>query len=733
MDGIENQNRKRWSTRYVSGNPEADACVAQISRDAGVSELLSKLLYVRGYRSAQEAARFLRMETVLLHDPFLLTDMQLAVERVEQAIERREKIAIYGDYDVDGVTSVSLLYLYLSGLGADIGYYIPCRSTEGYGMSVSAMDRLHGQGVSLIVTVDTGITATVETAYAASLGMDVVITDHHECRDELPRACAVVNPHRPGDRYPFRDLAGVGVVFKLVCALEMAHCRRNGIPETDGIRRVCMSYADLVAIGTVADVMPVTDENRLMISLGLRRMEESCRLGVEALLDAASAGKDRGKQKSRKKVTSTMIGFVIAPRMNAAGRISRASIAVELLLAEKREEADRLAEQLCELNAERQAEENRIAQSAYAKLEMLPPEARSCVLVLDDDSWHQGVIGIVSSRMTERYGMPSVLITYDGATGSMPTSADVGMGSGRSVKGLNLVEALGACEDLLVRYGGHELAAGLCIRRGDVAAFRERINRYAQERLTEDMRCIRLEADCELSVHELTLAHAEELDLLEPFGVSNPVPCFILRDARLVRIVPMGGGKHLRFILEKNGQAINAVWFGRSAADLPVEPSDSVDLFFQLNINEYQGNKSVQLIVQDMALSRCVCEQYEAQARRYGEICAGAEYGEDEQVCPSREDVAAVYTYLRQEFRAGHTSFPIRRLMRAVRSPDGGSFGYIKLKFIIRILQELQICGVSEPVPDHFLFDIFYPTKTNLENSSILRRLREQQKKQLRL
>lgn len=729
MDGMENQNRKRWSTWYVPGDPETDACVAQISHDAGISELLSRLLYVRGYRSAQEAARFFRMETVLLHDPFLLTDMQSAVERLEQALERRERIAIYGDYDVDGVTSVSLLYLYLSGLGADVGYYIPSRSTEGYGMSAPAMDRLHKQGISLIVTVDTGITATAETAYAASLGMDVVITDHHECRDELPRACAVVNPHRPGDRYPFAELAGVGVVFKLVCALEMTRCRKQGIPEPDGVRRVCKSYADLVAIGTVADVMPVTDENRLMISLGLRRMEEDCRLGVEALLDAASAGKDKGRQKSRKKITSTVIGFVIAPRMNAAGRISRASIAVELLLAASREEADRLAEQLCELNAERQAEENRIAQSAYGKIEMLPPEARSCVLVLDDDSWHQGVIGIVSSRITERYGMPSILVTYDGANGSVPSPADVGKGSGRSVKGLNLVEALGACEDLLVRYGGHELAAGLSIRRGDVEAFRERINGYAQERLTEDMRCVRLEADCELSAHELTLAHAEELDLLEPFGVSNPVPCFILRDAKLVRVVPMGGGKHLRMVLEKNGLAVNAVWFGRSAADLPFEVSDPVDLFFQLNVNEYQGSKSVQLIVQDAALSCGAREQYEAQIRRYEEIRMGAEYGAEEQVCPSREDVAAVYTYLRREFRAGRTSFPVRRLMGAVRSPDGSPFGYIKLKFIIRILQELQICGVSEPVPDHFLFDIFYPTKTNLDKSSILRRLRSQQRK----
>ena len=522
---------KQWNISYCA-NEESEAAIRRMALETNLSEITARLLYIRGYQTAEAAMRFLRLEETALHDPFLMKDVSLAVERIEQALERHEKIAIYGDYDVDGVTSVSLIYLYLKSRGGDVGYYIPSRSLEGYGLSMSALDRLHEQGVNLIITVDTGVTANAEIEYASSLGLDVVVTDHHDCRAELPKACAVVNPHRADDQYPFAELAGVGVVFKLVCALEMSKCREAGIPEIDGVRRICQEYSDLAAIGTVADVMPVSDENRLIISMGLRRMETDCRLGLQALSDAVAAGKERGSSKP-KQINSSFIGYVIAPRMNAAGRVSCASIAVDLLLSDSLDRAQELAQELCRLNTERQVEENRICEEAYRKIDDLSEEEKRCVLVLDDDTWHQGIIGIVSSRITERYGLPSILISYDGAMEGTPSASDMGKGSGRSLKGLNLVEALTHCEDLLARYGGHELAAGLSIRRGDVGAFRRQINEYAYKMLNGEPICHTLDADCQVEINDLTMKLARELDYLEPFGISNPIPGFVMRDARV--------------------------------------------------------------------------------------------------------------------------------------------------------------------------------------------------------
>ncbi len=727
------RKKKKWVVQYDAADQAAEEAVARIAQQIGLSPLTARLLYLRGYRSVEDVERFLRMEETALHDPFLLTDMQKAVERVEQALERGERIAIYGDYDVDGVTSVSLLYLYLQQRGADVGYYIPSRSLEGYGMSVAAVDRLREKGVKLIITVDTGITAYTETAYAKTLGIDVVVTDHHECRAELPEACAVVNPHRSGDVYPFRELAGVGVVFKLVTALEMKLCERRGEPVVDGVRRVCRSYADLAALGTVADVMPVRDENRLIISMGIRRMETDCRLGIRELMNAAMTPASKEKGKAQRKITSTYIGFVLAPRMNAAGRVSNASIAVELLLADDKSQAEKLAQELCELNTQRQVEENRITEEAYRKIEEIPQADRARVLVLDDDFWHQGIIGIVSSRITERYGLPSILISYDGSIGVSPSETDIGKGSGRSIQGLNLVEALADSESLLVRYGGHEMAAGLSIRRRDVEAFRKRINEYAMERLGEEALFGSLDADCETQISELSIAVAEELNRLEPFGVSNPVPCFVLRDAKVSRIAAMGGGKHVRFQVEKDGHTASAVWFGTGISELPFEATDPVDLLFQLNVNEYLGRSSLQLVIQDASVSCRYEQELDAQRARYEAIRLGAEYTAKERILPDREDCAVVYTFLKREARAGRTAFSMRYLMGAIPSSDGLGFNYIKLKFIIRILQELQICDVTEPVPDHLMFDMLSTNKTNLEKSSILHRLRGQLRREDRL
>ncbi|MBQ4273418.1 MAG: single-stranded-DNA-specific exonuclease RecJ [Clostridia bacterium] len=721
------KKKKKWSIRYAPTAENASA-VKSLADALGILPTTAKLLFTRGLRTAEEATVFLKQAETSLHDPFMLKDIERAVARILKALEKGERIAIYGDYDVDGVTSVSLLYTYLSRLGADIGYYIPCRSREGYGLSTSAIDTLRERGVELIITVDTGITAMEEVAYATALGIDTVVTDHHECRPELPEACALVNPHRADDAYPFKDLAGVGVVFKLICALEMTRCRTDGRSEIDGVRQICREYADLVAIGTIADVMPIVDENRLIVALGLKLLEETKRPGLRALIDAAS-GNRAGDQKfppKKRKINSGFIGFVLAPRINAAGRVSSASIAVELLLATDNERAAELAEELCNLNTTRQVEENRIAVEVYQKIEQMPTELCDRIIVIEGDTWQQGIIGIVSSRITERYGLPSILISFDGSTRGFASDDDLGKGSGRSIKGLNLVEALADSEEHLARFGGHELAAGLTIRRGNIDAFRKQINQYAHKHLTEDMLCISIDADCEVQMKDLTLALAQEIDKLEPFGTSNPVPNFVLRDASLLRIIPMGNGKHTKLILEKDGISMVAVWFGTEHTSIPFEIGDRLDVMFQLNINEFQNVTSLQMIVQDIQLSKVYEESFMDAWERYEKIRAGAPITADEDVIPTRQDMACVYTLLRREYQVGHTYFPIRRILSLI-AQQGTPLGYYKLKTIIRIMQELNICDITEPMRDCFVFDFYFnPTKTSIDKSSILKKLKLQ-------
>ena len=353
------KRNKVWQAKYCPGNSETDGVIKDISKETGLSELCSRLIFNRGFKTAEGAKKFLNNEEAILHDPFLLKDIVPAIERIKKAIEDRETIAIYGDYDVDGVTSVSMLYLYLSSLGGgEIGYYIPSRDGEGYGLSCSAIDKLAARGVSLIITVDTGITAYEEADYARSLGIEMVITDHHECRPELPECCAVINPHRNDCSYPFAELAGVGVVFKLICAYEMMRCRESGEPEINGVRRICNEYADLAAIGTIADVMPIIDENRLIVTIGLKMIESTKRLGLAALIEAANTpAASSGQAPKKRKITSSFIGYGIAPRINAAGRISTATKAVELLLADTVESAREYAKELCDINRQRQIED----------------------------------------------------------------------------------------------------------------------------------------------------------------------------------------------------------------------------------------------------------------------------------------------------------------------------------------------------------------------------------------
>ncbi len=727
MNYTDKDKKKIWSLRYTPGNHDCDEAIDLIANENGISRAAAGIIYNRGYKTPKEAKRFLDTSVADLHDPYLMQDMDKAVERILTALERHEHITVYGDYDVDGVTAVTLIYLYLQSLGAEIDYYIPSRSREGYGISIMALDALKEKGTQLIVTVDTGITANAEADYACELELEMVITDHHECHGDLPHACAVVNPHRPDCAYPFKELAGVGVVFKLACAIEEALCGN----KEEATERIFVQYADLAAIGSVADVMPLIDENRVIVKHGLNYLSETERAGLAALIEASAQPTGSGrsavgesKPEKKKKINAGFIGYTLAPRINAAGRISSAEKAVALLLSEDPAEAATMSQELCEINTKRQHEENKIAEEAYKSIEAEHDFKNDLVIVLDNDEWQQGIIGIVSSRITEKYRLPSILISFDGAVTGEPHPMDVGKGSGRSVKGMNLVDALDYCKDLLVRFGGHELAAGLSVTRDNIPAFRKRINEYAREQLTEDLTTIRYEVDFEISPEQIGMELAEELSFLEPFGVANPTPAFLVKDLTVNKIIPMGGGKHCKLLLSKGKQSFQAVWFGVAASTLEFYPGEQVDLICHISVNEFRGRSSVQLVLEDVKISENYINACALEKLRYLEILNGASFTRSENILPTRADIADIYKFFRYESSIGHNSFSLRMLKSLIGEFSQNTIGYAKLRFAITILNDIHVCAVDAANEDIIVVEVYKnAAKTNIELSETYKRL----------
>ena len=725
---IKNETKeKRWIIKSDTSDA-AMASVAQIARDLGINPVIARLLYNRGYHDSKSAKEFIYMESEMLSNPFEMMDMEKGIARLKKAVDTREKITVYGDYDVDGVTAVCTLYLYLKSIGAVVEYYIPNRSGEGYGVSCSAIDAIKAGGSTLIITVDTGITAIDEVAYANSIGVDFIITDHHECHTELPPACAAINPHRLDCPYPFKELAGVGVVFKFICAYEERYLTHDRIKAT---AEIFYKYADLVAIGTIADVMPVKGENRIIIKCGLGMIENTARTGLLALIEAATRKSDAPtpeKKKKSTKITSGFIGYTLAPRINAAGRIKSATIAVELFLADDYNKALAIAEELCAANKERQAEENNIMKEAYEKIEALNLE-NSPVIVLDADHWHHGVIGIVASRITEKYGRPTILVSFDGNMGQTQAPEDAGKGSGRSVKGMNLVDALSYCSDHLIKYGGHELAAGLSVSRAELDNFRKKINEYATKNLNEEDMIPTFEADTEVAFEDITLALSEGLRILEPYGVANPVPTFVLRNVTVAEISGVSGGKHTRLTLSDGKYNLSAMCFSSSPDSLEICPGDEADLLFNVDVNEWLGRKSVQIIVRDIKFSRGHIQSEERERARFEEIRQGAPILKGEDVVPSREDFASVYRLFLTSQRAGVNKLTHRDVCARISKLTGTELGYIKLKLMIMIFKELNLVSIQETEPEVYEFNIRFTTaKTDLEKSNLLRKLRSQQR-----
>ena len=606
---------RKWEVRPL--DKERAAAFAQTY---GVPFFLAMLMNIRGLDDAAHLREFLG-EGEPLSDPFLLKDMDKAAARITRAVDNMEKIAVYGDYDADGVTSTAMLYSYLETRGADVIFYIPQREGEGYPMNIGAVEYLKEQGVSLIVTVDNGISSVQEVARANELGIDVVVTDHHRPQEILPDAVAVVDAYRPDDTSPYKHFSGVGIAFKLLMALE------DGAGDVEDLLE---AYSDLAAIGTIGDIVPLTGENRTLIRAGLERLSQNDRPGVQALLENAGV--------AGKALTSTNVAFTLVPRINATGRMGAPERAVRLLISGYEEEAEVLSEEICADNEERRRVEAEIAEAAFADIEA-KGYMKDRVVVVDGENWHHGVIGIVASRVTERCGKPCMIISRG------ETEAK---GSGRSIEGFSLFEAICACGDLLIKFGGHPMAAGITLKPENIEAFRKRINQYAAEHFPQ-MPTQTVTLDCKLNPAALSVSMAQSLTQLEPFGNGNPQPVFGLFNMELSNVTPVGGGGHLRLTLEKNGAVITAMRFNTKPEELPYHIGDKIDLAVQLEAREFRGQPSLTVIVRDMKFAAFNTEKNIASLASFekwqrGEVLSAEDKN---RLYPDRACLAAIYRALR--------------------------------------------------------------------------------------
>ena len=673
--------------KYKKWNLPASAPSADALEEAGYPALLSAVLASHGITDGPAADDFLKIEDSLSLSPLLMKDMDRAVVRIRAALDAGEHMAVFGDYDVDGITATAILVDYLRRCGAQVSHYIPRRIEDGYGLSADAMRTLRGQGITLVITVVCGITGVEEVDFAASLGMDVVVTDHHECKDELPRAIAVVDPHRPDCPYPFKHLAGCGVALKLVLALG----------GEDRAEELLTRYSPLAAVGTVADVMRMSGENRTIVARGLAHIADNDFIGLQALLQ--ETGLDQ------KEITSVQIGYVLAPRINAAGRMGEADRAAELMLCKDPVLARELARELCQLNRQRQTVEQEIYAQAIAMIEEMPAEERNA-LVLADSGWHQGVVGIVASRLSEKYACPSFMIHLSGHTGK---------GSCRSWGGFNLFAALEECSDLLLGFGGHELAAGFTIKEDKIPAFRKRMNVCVQRFLGGRPAASALDVDVVLRRPELiTLWEVEQLRRLEPYGNGNNRPLFCLLGVTLDRVQGVGQNRHLKLRFSKGTVQLEGIFFSTTAQQCPCQPGGRVDVAFYLQINEFRGSRTVQLQVVDLrpSLQSSAREEESLLLLRRLEEGESLSSREALRILPSRQQCAAAWRLLRQEITPTGTERHYLPFLRQLSAAIPGTDPFLRACFCVELFCErgllrreirdeeirLRLCPVDEKV-----------------------------------
>jgi len=650
---------KNWIVSQIDKNE-----AKRIQNEYGLPPILAMLLQIRGITKREEVEDFLQNDSVIA-SPFEIKDMKKGADRILSAIDSGELICVYGDYDADGVTSTALLYSYLETACANVIYYIPSRETEGYGMNKGAIDKLAQKGVKLIVTVDNGIAAVDEIDYANSLGIDTVITDHHQPTGKLPNAVAVIDMHRSDCQSKYKMLSGVGVAFKMVMALEGENCDVSSLLD---------NYSDLLCIGTVGDIVELKSENRVFVKRGLVNIQESDRVGINALVQTAGI--------ASKKITSGNVSFTLVPRINAVGRLGFSGKSVSLLLTEDETEAMEIAKQLNDDNTERKEIEQKILLMIDDMVKSRPEIMYDRVLVIDGEGWHQGVIGIVAARMKEYLGKPTIIITRDGAEAK---------GSGRSVEGFSLCDAIFACSDLLTHFGGHPMAAGLSLKSENIELFRKRINEYALQ--LENIPFNACNIDCKLNPSLINVQLVEPLAYLAPYGAGNPTPLIGLYKMTLSQITPLSQNKHLRLQFKRNDSTVTVMKFFTTQQEFPYQVGDMLDLAVTLDINEYNGQRSVSIIAKDIKPSALDTEMFLKSQRNYEDFKLGLKLRQSQidDLLPSRDDFALLYVFLR---KAGGYAYPIETLVHKLEY----KLSVGKIRIILDAMSELSLVTVSEGV-----------------------------------
>lgn len=675
-------SRKKWIISPI----DKDAA-AQVAENHSLDPFTALILVSRGITEYEDVEEFFDNDFSFC-DPYLITDMDKAVERIRQAIDNFEKICVYGDYDADGVTSTAIMYSYFSKHGADVIYYIPDRITEGYGMSCGAVDKLYSEGVKLIVTVDNGISAVKEIAYAKELGIDCVVTDHHMPGEILPDAVAVVDPHRTDCNLLFKDWAGVGVAFKTLCALE------NG-----GYWDMLNEYADIIAVGTVADVVELKDENRAIVKYGLTKINSSPCSGINALRQVAGAGE--------RNLNAAGVTYSLAPRINAAGRMESAVTALKLLLCDDLLTALDIAEKTDECNRRRHMAENEIMEAAVAAIEADKRLKYSHVMVVCGENWHHGVIGIVAARLVEKYGRPAIVITFEG---------DEGTGSARSIEGFSIYDAIKSCAAFLTHFGGHTMAAGLGIKKENVNELFNAVNEYAasQEQIFPV-----LQLDCKLNPAYINTELVQSLGTLEPFGAGNPQPLFGIFTARITAIRPVGEGKHIRLSFAKGSSQFTAMKFSTALSQFPYREGDIVDLAVRIEKNEFKGETKPSVQIRDIRFSGADDDKLFKSKALYEKYMRGEAISEKEArfITPSREFLLGVFGFLKAN---GGWQFDIESMLVRAKCPPEKLCTMLASLDILCELGLIKLCG------DIIIFD-GNNKKTDLSQSKILNQLIEMQ------
>lgn len=679
---------KVWSVAKVN----KERAIAMANK-LEIPPLLAMMLDIRGITKEEDVINFLQ-ENKDFSDPFLMKDMDKAVERITTAVENGEKICVYGDYDADGVTSTSLLYSYLrDSLGADVMFYIPTRTGEGYGMNKGAVDKIHSLGVTLIITVDNGISAREEIDYANSLGIDTVITDHHMPSGAIPKAVAVVNAHQQDDKSPFKDFSGVGVAFKLVMAIEGEYADVDSLLE---------NFSDIATLGTIGDIVPLVGENRTLVKNGLRHIQNSDRIGINAMKQESGI--------AEKEINSSNVAFTLVPRINAGGRLGSSEKSVNLLLTEDEDEAVTIADKLGMDNRERQSIEKEILASIDEEVRRTPNIVNDKILVFAGRGWHQGVVGIAASRIKDIYDKPTIIIGID--------DDGVARGSGRSVEGFSLCDAVFACSEHLTHYGGHPMAVGISLEKEKINDFRKAINAYCKDiKMPYNI----LHIDCKLNPNQLDLSILDCLSYIEPCGASNPSPIFGLYNMTIIATKEIGNGKHMRITLSRGqGQVpVYAVYFNHNFQSCSYRNGDIVDVAVSLDRNIYNGQENLSVIIKDIKYSQSNNEELIDSERIFDKFAKRYKLTKNEvmSILPTRNDFAYVYRFLKQNKGFIYGEYALVNALNYKISMG-------KLIVILYSMKELGLINWQQGLYQSII-EIKESGKVNLEDSVFIKKLKE--------